>query len=166
MSKKTKRLLLLNVPYILFTLLGTKLGQAWRYAPGFGFSEKFLHLMEGMAAAFQTAMPSFQPFDLLIGVLFAAIVWLAVYIKGKNAKKFRKNQEYGSARWGTAEDIAPYMDPEFRNNIILTKTEMLTMNNRPPDPKTARNKNVLIIGGSGSGKTRFWLKPSAPSRAA
>ena len=160
MSKKTKRLLLLNLPYVLFALLGTKLGQAWRLAPGSGFSEKFLHLMEGMAAAFQTAMPSFLPFDLLIGVLFASIVWLAVYIKGKNAKKFRKNQEYGSARWGDAEDIAPYMDPDFKNNIILTKTEMLTMNNRPPDPKTARNKNVLIIGGSGSGKTRFWLKPN------
>ena len=160
MNKKTKRLLLLNLPYVLFALLGTKLGQAWRLAPGSGFSEKFLHLMEGMAAAFQTAMPSFLPFDLLIGVLFASIVWLAVYIKGKNAKKFRKNQEYGSARWGNAEDIAPYMDPDFKNNIILTKTEMLTMNNRPPDPKTARNKNVLIIGGSGSGKTRFWLKPN------
>ena len=160
MSKKAKRLLLLNLPYVLFALLGTKLGQAWRLAPGSGFSEKFLHLMEGMAAAFQTAMPSFLPFDLLIGVLFASIVWLAVYIKGKNAKKFRKNQEYGSARWGNAEDIAPYMDPDFKNNIILTKTEMLTMNNRPPDPKTARNKNVLIIGGSGSGKTRFWLKPN------
>ena len=160
MSKKTKRRLLLNLPYILFALLGTKLGQSWRLAPGFGFSEKFLHLMEGMAAAFQTAMPSFQPFDLLIGMIFAGIIWLAVYFKGKNAKKFRKNQEYGSARWGNAEDIAPYMDPEFRNNIILTKTEMLTMNNRPPDPKTARNKNVLIIGGSGSGKTRFWLKPN------
>ena len=160
MSKKAKRLLLLNLPYALFALLGTKLGQAWRLAPGSGFSEKFLHLMEGMAAAFQSAMPSFHPFDLLIGALFAGIVWLAVYIKGKNAKKFRKNQEYGSARWGNAEDIAPYIDPEFKNNIILTKTEMLTMNNRPPDPKTARNKNVLIIGGSGSGKTRFWLKPN------
>ena len=160
MSKKTKRLLLRYLPYVLFALLGTKLGQSWRLAPGFGFSEKFLHLMEGMAAAFLTAMPSFQPFDLLIGMIFACIIWLAVYLKGKNAKKFRKNQEYGSARWGNAEDIAPYMDPEFRNNIILTKTEMLTMNNRPPDPKTARNKNVLIIGGSGSGKTRFWLKPN------
>ena len=99
MSKKTKRLLLLNLPYVLFALLGTKLGQAWRLAPGSGFSEKFLHLMEGITAAFQTAMPSFRPFDLLIGILFVGIVWLAVYIKGKNAKKFRKNQEYGSARW-------------------------------------------------------------------
>ena len=160
MNKKTKRLLVLNLPYVLFALLGSKLGQAWRYAPGTGFSEKFLHLMEGMAAAFQTAVPSFQLFDLLIGVLFAAIVWLAVYIKGKNAKKFRKNQEYGSARWGTPEDIAPYMDDDFKNNIILTQTEMLTMNNRPADPKTARNKNVLIIGGSGSGKSRFWVKPN------
>ena len=160
MSKKTKRLLLRYLPYVLFALLGTKLGQSWRFAPGSSFSEKFLHLMEGMAAAFQTAMPSFHPFDLLIGFLFAGIVWLAVYIKGKNAKKFRKNQEYGSARWGNAEDIAPYMDPDFKNNIILTQTEMLTMNNRPPDPKTARNKNVLIVGGSGSGKSRFWVKPN------
>lgn len=141
-------------------MFGTKLGQAWRLAPGSGISEKLLHLVEGMAAAFQSAMPSFRPFDLLFGILFSAIIWIVVYVKGKNAKKFRKNQEYGSARWGNAEDIAPYMDPDFRNNIILTKTEMLTMNNRPPDPKTARNKNVLIIGGSGSGKTRFWLKPN------
>ena len=160
MSRKTKRLILLNLPYFLFALFGTKLGQAWRLAPGSGFSDKLLHLVEGMAAAFQSAMPSFRPFDLLFGILFSAIIWIAVYVKGKNAKKFRKNQEYGSARWGNAEDIAPYMDPDFRNNIILTKTEMLTMNNRPPDPKTARNKNVLIIGGSGSGKTRFWLKPN------
>ena len=151
---------MLNLPYVLFGLMGTKLGQAWRFAPGLGFSEKLLHLMEGMAAAFQTAMPSFQPFDLLIGGIVAALIRLAVYVKGKNAKKFRKNTEYGSARWGTAEDIAPYMDKDFRNNIILTKTEMLTMNSRPPDPKTARNKNVLIIGGSGSGKTRSWLKPN------
>ncbi|MBQ3703056.1 MAG: type IV secretory system conjugative DNA transfer family protein [Oscillospiraceae bacterium] len=140
--------------------MGTKLGQSWRYAPGAGFSEKLLHLVEGMAAAFQSAMPSFVPFDLFFGIIFAAIIWLAVYIRGQNAKKFRKNQEYGSARWGTAEDIAPYMDPDFKNNIILTKTEMLTMNNRPADPKTARNKNVLIIGGSGSGKSLFWVKPN------
>ena len=160
MSKKTKRLLLLNLPYVLFALLGTKLGQAWRLTPGSGFSEKFLHLMEGIASAFRSAMPSFRPFDMLFGVLDAGIIWLAVYIKRKNAKKFRKNSEYGSARWGNADDIAPYVDRDFRNNIILTKTEMLTMNNRPPDPKTARNKNVLIVGGSGSGKTRFWLKPN------
>ena len=166
MSRKINRFLLLYFPYVLFALIGTKLGQSWRYAPGAGFSEKLVHLVEGMAAAFQSAMPSFIPFDLFFGIIFAAIIWLAVYIRGQNAKKFRKNQEYGSARWGTAEDIAPYMDPDFKNNIILTKTEMLTMNNRPADPKTARNKNVLIIGGSGSGKSRFWVKPSAPSRAA
>ena len=160
MSRKTKRLLLLNLPYVLFALLGTKLGQSWRYAPGFGFSEKLLHLMEGMTAAFQSVMPSFQPFDILIGILIAAMIRLAVYIKGKNAKKFRKNTEYGSARWGTEDDIEPFMDEDFRNNIILTQTEMLTMNNRPSDPKTARNKNVLIIGGSGSGKSRFWVKPN------
>ena len=160
MNTKTKRFLLLNFPYVLFGLLGTKLGQSWRFAPGYGFSEKFLHIVEGMAIAFQSSLPSVHPFDLSFGVIFAAGIWLAVYEKSQHAKKFRKNQEYGSARWGNAQDIAPYMDKDFKNNIILTKTEMLTMNNRPADPKTARNKNVLIIGGSGSGKTRFWLKPN------
>ena len=160
MNTQTKRFLLLNFPYVLFGLLGTKLGQSWRFAPGYGFSEKFLHIVEGMAIAFQSSLPSVHPFDLSFGVIFAAAIWLAVYEKSQHAKKFRKNQEYGSARWGNAQDIAPYMDKDFKNNIILTKTEMLTMNNRPADPKTARNKNVLIIGGSGSGKTRFWLKPN------
>ena len=160
MNTKTKRFLLLNFSYVLFGLLGTKLGQSWRFAPGYGFSEKFLHIVEGMAIAFQSSLPSVHPFDLSFGVIFAAAIWLAVYEKSQHAKKFRKNQEYGSARWGNAQDIAPYMDKDFKNNIILTKTEMLTMNNRPADPKTARNKNVLIIGGSGSGKTRFWLKPN------
>ena len=160
MNQKARRFLLTYFPYVLFALMGTKLGQSWRYAPGVGLSEKLIHLVEGMAAAFQSVMPSFVPFDLFVGIIFAAIIWIAVYVRGQNAKKFRKNQEYGSARWGTVADIAPYMDPDFRNNIILTKTEMLTMNNRPPDPKTARNKNVLIIGGSGSGKTRSWLKPN------
>ena len=160
MNTKTKRFLLLNIPYVLFGLLGTKLGQSWRFAPGYGFSEKFLHIVEGMAIAFQSSLPSVHPFDLSFGVIFAAAIWIAVYEKSQHAKKFRKNQEYGSARWGNAQDIAPYMDKDFKNNIILTKTEMLTMNNRPADPKTARNKNVLIIGGSGSGKTRFWLKPN------
>ena len=160
MNTKTKRFLLLNFPYVLFGLLGTKLGQSWRFAPGYGFSEKFLHIVEGMASAFQSSLPSVHPFDLSFGVIFAAAIWLAVYEKSQHAKKFRKNQEYGSARWGNAQDIAPYMDKDFKNNIILTKTEMLTMNNRPADPKTARNKNVLIIGGSGSGKTRFWLTPN------
>ena len=160
MNTKTKRFLLLNFPYVLFGLLGTKLGQSWRFAPGYGFSEKFLHIVEGMAIAFQSSLPSVHPFDLSFGVIFAAAIWLAAYEKSQHAKKFRKNQEYGSARWGNAQDIAPYMDKDFKNNIILTKTEMLTMNNRPADPKTARNKNGLIIGGSGSGKTRFWLKPN------
>ncbi len=160
MNTKTKRFLLLNFPYVLFGLLGTKLGQSWRFAPGYGFSEKFLHIVEGMAIAFQSSLPSVHPFDLSFGVIFAAGIWLAVYEKSQHAKKFRKNQEYGSARWGNAQDIAPYMDKDFKNNIILTRTEMLTMNNRPADPKTARNKNVLIIGGSGSGKTRFWLTPN------
>ena len=160
MNTKTKRFLLLNFPYVLFGLLGTKLGQSWRFAPGYGFSEKVLHIVEGMAIAFQSSLPSVHPFDLSFGVIFAAGIWLAVYEKSQHAKKFRKNQEYGSARWGNAQDIAPYMDKDFKNNIILTKTEMLTMNNRPADPKTARNKNVLIIGGSGSGKSRFWVKPN------
>ena len=160
MNTKTKRFLLLNFPYVLFGLLGTKLGQSWRFAPGYGFSEKVLHIVEGMAIAFQSSLPSVHPFDLSFGVIFAVSIWIAVYEKSQHAKKFRKNQEYGSARWGNAQDIAPYMDKDFKNNIILTRTEMLTMNNRPADPKTARNKNVLIIGGSGSGKTRFWLTPN------
>ena len=160
MNTKTKRFLILNAPYLIFALLGTKLGQAARLAPGTDFSGKALHIMEGLGAAFQSAVPSFHPIDLLVGFAFAAILRLAVYAKGKNAKKFRKNVEYGSARWGTAEDIRPYIDPDFKKNVILTQTERLTMNSRPKDPKTARNKNVLIVGGSGSGKTRFWLKPN------
>ena len=129
-------------------------------APGADFSRKLIQLMSGLTLAFETAWPSFHPADLCVGILFAIGLKLAVYIKGKNAKKYRKNMEYGSARWGTSKDIEPYVDPKFENNIILTQTESLTMNNRPADPKNARNKNVLIIGGSGSGKTRFWLKPN------
>ena len=155
-----KKLALPNIPYVFIALFATKLGQAWRLAPGMDFSGKTLHLMEGFAAAFQSALPSFHPIDLCVGVAAALLIRLIVYVKGKNAKKFRKNLEYGSARWGTAEDIKPYVDPAFENNIILTQTERLTMNSRPKDPKTARNKNVLIVGGSGSGKTRFWLKPN------
>lgn len=147
-------------PYLIFALFGTKFGQGIRIAPGSNASEKFLHLMEGLNTAFSSILPSLHPLDLLFGTAFAVIVWLAVYEKGKNAKKFRKGIEYGSARWGKHEDIVPYLDPDPENNIILTKTESLTMNNRPADPKTARNKNVLVIGGSGSGKTRFFIKPN------
>ena len=155
-----KKIILPNLPYLLFVLLGTKCGQAARIAPGMDFSQKALHILDGFRLAFKSLLPSFHPADLLVGLLIAAALRLAVYVKGKNAKKFRKNMEYGSARWGTHEDIAPYIDPVFENNIILTQTESLTMNNRPKDPRTARNKNVLVIGGSGSGKTRFFIKPN------
>lgn len=159
-KKNWKKILIPNIPYLFIALFATKIGQAVRLAPGTDFSGKALHMMEGVRDAFASPMPSFHPADLGIGICIAAAMRLAVYIKGKNAKKFRHNQEYGSARWGTAADIAPYVDPTFENNMILTQTESLTMNNRPTDPRTARNKNVLIIGGSGSGKTRFWLKPN------
>ena len=155
-----KKIILPNLPYLLFALLGTKCGQAARLAPGLDFSQKALHILDGFRLAFESLLPSFHSADLLVGLLIAAALRLAVYVKGKNAKKFRKNMEYGSARWGTHEDIAPYIDQVFENNIILTQTESLTMNNRPKDPKTARNKNVLVIGGSGSGKTRFFIKPN------
>ena len=155
-----KKFLLPNIPYVFIALFATKLGQAWRLAPGMDFSGKALHLMEGFAAAFQSALPSFHPIDLCVGVAAALLIRLIVYVKGKNAKKFRKNLEYGSARWGKPEDIAPYVDPKFENNVILTQTERLMMSNRPKDPKTARNKNVLVVGGSGSGKTRFYVKPN------
>ena len=155
-----KKFLLPNIPYVFIALFATKLGQAWRLAPGTDFSGKALHLMEGFAAAFQSALTSFHPIDLCVGVAAALLIRLIVYVKGKNAKKFRKNLEYGSARWGKPEDIAPYVDPKFENNVILTQTERLMMSNRPKDPKTARNKNVLVVGGSGSGKTRFFIKPN------
>ena len=155
-----KKFLLPNIPYVFIALFATKLGQAWRLAPGMDFSGKALHIMEGFAAAFQSALPSFHPIDLCAGVAAALLIRLIVYVKGKNAKKFRKNLEYGSARWGKPEDIAPYVDPKFENNVILTQTERLMMSNRPKDPKTARNKNVLVVGGSGSGKTRFFIKPN------
>ena len=155
-----KKYLLPNIPYVFIALFATKLGQAWRLAPGMDFSEKALHIMDGFAAAFQSALPSFHPIDLCVGVAAALLIRLIVYVKGKNAKKFRKNLEYGSARWGRPEDIAPYVDPKFENNVILTQTERLMMSNRPKDPKTARNKNVLVVGGSGSGKTRFFIKPN------
>ena len=155
-----KKLALPNIPYVFIALFATKLGQAWRLAPGMDFSGKALHLMEGFATAFSSLVPSFHPIDLCVGVAAALLIRLIVYVKGKNAKKFRKNLEYGSARWGKPEDIAPYVDPKFENNVILTQTERLMMSNRPKDPKTARNKNVLVVGGSGSGKTRFFVKPN------
>jgi len=160
MNAKTKKLLLMNLPYLFVALFATKLDLAWRLAAGADASKKLLHLMDGLTAAFASPLPSFHPADLCVGVLLAAALRLVVYIKGRNAKKFRKNVEYGSARWGKAEDIKPYIDPIFENNVILTQTERLTMTNRPKDPKTARNKNVLIVGGSGSGKTRFFIKPN------
>ena len=160
MQINIKKYILPNLPYVMIGLYATKLGQMWRLAPGADFSAKVLGLMDGFAAAFQSAAPSFHPVDLLVGLLCGAALRLAVYVKGKNAKKYRHNMEYGSARWGNAQDIAPYIAPKFEDNIILTQTERLTMNSRPKDPKTARNKNVLIVGGSGSGKTRFFLKPN------
>jgi type IV secretion system protein VirD4 len=158
--KTTIKKLLPNLPYLFIGLFATNLGEAWRLASGADFSAKLMHILDGLTAAFRTPMPSFHLSDLLIGLLLAAALRLAVYVKGRNARKFRKNVEYGSARWGTAKDIQPYIDPVFENNVILTQTERLTMNNRPKDPRTARNKNVLIVGGSGSGKTRFVLKPN------
>ena len=155
-----KKLILPNIPYVFIALLATKLGQAARFAPGTDFSSKALHIMDGLTLAFENILPSFHPVDLLVGIAAGVILKLVVYFKGKNAKKFRKNLEYGSARWGTREDIAPFVDPVFENNVILTQTESLMMSNRPKDPRNARNKNVLVIGGSGSGKTRFFLKPN------
>ena len=155
-----KKIVLRTVPYVCIALYGTKIGQAWRLAAGTAFAEKFLHWSDGFMKAFASPLPSFYPQDVLVGIAIAAAFYAAVYVKGKNAKKFRHNVEYGSARWGTAKDIAPYADPVFANNIILMQTERLTMNSRPKDPRTARNKNVLVVGGSGSGKTRFFVKPN------
>lgn len=160
MSKKMKKLLILNIPYLVLGLLFTKLPEAWRYTSGADLGQKILNLGEGLSQAFAVPFPSFYPTDLLIGLAIGVLLRLIIYVRSKNAKKYRKGVEYGSARWGNAKDIEPYVDPTFQNNVILTQTERLTMNNRPKDPKTARNKNVLIVGGSGSGKTRFWLKPN------
>ena len=160
MKPNIKKLLILNAPYLLFVWLFMKVGEAFRLSPGADLSGKLLHIMEGVTAAFESPMPSLNGQDFLIGVAGAVILRIAVYMKGKNAKKYRKGVEYGSARWGTAEDIKPYIDPVFDNNIPLTQTERLTMNSRPKSPKYARNKNILVIGGSGSGKTRFFVKPS------
>ena len=155
-----KKLLILNLPYLLMGLFATNFGEAWRMAQGADASAKMLSFFSTLPVALASWWPSLHPLDLLVGLCCGAGLRLAVYLKSKNAKKYRHGMEYGSARWGTHEDIAPYVDPVFQNNVILTKTESLTMNSRPKDPKTARNKNVLVIGGSGSGKTRFWLKPN------
>lgn len=155
-----KKLILPNIPYLLFVYLFDKVGQAVRLAPGADLSGKVLSLGEGFSTAFTNPLPSLAPMDLLIGIFGAVLIRLIVYVKGKNAKKYRKGIEYGSARWGTAEDIKPYTDPVFQNNVLLTQTERLTMNSRPKQPKYARNKNILVIGGSGSGKTRFFVKPN------
>ena len=161
MSKKEiKRLVILNIPYLILGLLATNLGEAWRLAEGTDISAKLLAFFSTVGQAFANPMPSFYPSDFLVGLFAGGCVRLAVYLKGKNAKKYRHNMEYGSARWGTAADIAPFIAPKFEDNVILTKTERLMMSNRPKNPKYARNKNVLIVGGSGSGKTRFWLKPN------
>lgn len=162
---KLKKLLILNVPYILMGFFATNLGEAWRLAEGADASAKLLSFFNTLPTALNNPLPSFYPLDLFIGIACGAGLRLTVYLKGKNAKKYRHNEEYGSARWGTAKDIEPFMVPDFEDNIILTKTERLMMSNRPKNPANARNKNVLIVGGSGSGKTRFWLKPSAPVRA-
>ena len=159
MKKRSVKLLTGSIPYVFIALFATKLGQTWRLADGASLGERLLNLGSGFAEAMQSPLPSFHPLDLLVGVLTALLIRLIVYEKSKNAKKYRRNVEYGSARWGKADDIVPYIDPVFRNNVILTQTERLMMNNRPKDPKTARNKNVLVVGGSGSGKTRFFIKP-------
>jgi len=155
-----KKIILPNLPYVLFVWLFDKVGQTFRLAGGADLSTKILNLGGGISAAFESMVPSFHPADLLIGIAGAVIIRLVVYFKGRNAKKYRKGMEYGSARWGGAEDIKPYMDPVFQNNVLLTQTERLTMQGRPKQPKYARNKNILVIGGSGSGKTRFFCKPN------
>ena len=159
-TKKLIKLLALYLPYILLGLVATNFGEAWRLAEGKELGDKIMSMMGTIPVAFANPLPSLHPLDLLVGLCCGAGLRLAVYLRGKNAKKYRHGMEYGSARWGTAKDIEPFMAPKFADNIILTKTERLMMSNRPPDPKNARNKNVLVVGGSGSGKTRFWLKPN------
>ena len=160
MTGKVKKLVLLNLPYLIFVYLFDKLCQGVRLAPGADASEKLLHIGQGFSAAFASLAPSFHLVDLCVGAAGAVLIRLVVYSKGKNAKKYRKGMEYGSARWGTPADIAPYMDKDFSQNVLLTQTERITMSSRPKEPKYARNKNILVIGGSGSGKTRFFVKPN------
>lgn len=159
---KWKKRLIFSLPYIIFGLVSTNLGEAWRLAEDVNASEKLQDMFQSgtLQAAFQNPLPSLYPADLVVGVLCGILLRLAVYMKRKNAKKFRQNEEYGSARWGTHADIEPFEDPDFENNVILSQTERLTMSSRPPVPKYSRNKNILVVGGSGSGKTRFVLKPN------
>lgn len=157
---KMKKLILTNLPYVLFVYPFGKLAEAFRLAPGTGLSEKILSIGDGFQQAFASVLPAFHPIDILVGIAGAVVIRIAVYFKGKNAKKFRPGTEYGSARWGTPADIAPFVDDDFFNNIPITQTERITMSSRPKQPKYARNKNILVIGGSGSGKTRFFAKPS------
>ena len=159
-TKKLTKLLALYLPYILLGLVATNFGEAWRLAEGKELGDKIMSMVGTLPLAFANPLPSLHPLDLLIGFFCGAGLRLAVYLRSKNAKKYRHGMEYGSARWGSPKDIEPFMAPKFADNIILTKTERLMMSNRPPDPKNARNKNVLVVGGSGSGKTRFWLKPN------
>ena len=159
-TKKLTKLLALYLPYILLGLVATNLGEAWRLSDGKELGDKIMAMMGTVPLAFANPLPSLHPLDFLVGLCCGAGLRLTVYLRGKNAKKYRHGMEYGSARWGTPKDIEPFMAPKFADNIILTKTERLMMSNRPPDPKNARNKNVLVVGGSGSGKTRFWLKPN------
>ena len=159
-TAKLKKLLIRILPYLMVGLVCTNFGEAWRLAEGADASEKMLSFLSMIGTAFENPSPSLHPLDLFVGALAGAAMWLAVYLRGKNAKHYRHNQEYGSARWGGPKDIEPFMDPVFENNIILTRTERLMMSNRPKNPANARNKNVLIVGGSGSGKTRFWIKPN------
>ena len=168
-TKKLTKLLALYLPYLLLGLVATNFGEVWRLAEGKELGDKIMSMMGTIPVAFANPLPSLHPLDLLVGLCCGAGLRLAVYLRGKNAKKYRHGMEYGSARWGTAKDIEPFMAPKFSDNIILTKTERLMMSNRPPDPKNARNKNVLVVGGSGSGKTRFWRfchanRPPAASR--
>lgn len=160
MSTKTKKLLILNMPYVIAGMLATNIWEAWRLAEGADTSAKLFSFFAAMGVAFSNPLPSFHPADLLFGIICGAALRFAVWMKGRNAKKYRHGMEYGTARWGTQRDIASFIDPEFQNNVILTRTERLMMGNRPKNPANARNKNVLIVGGSGSGKTRFWLKPN------
>lgn len=154
------RRLILSIPYLLIALLSTKLSLAWRTSSGSDLSAHIMCFLSMLESAFRSPWPSIHPADLMFGAVCGGLLRLAVYLKGRNAKKYRRGVEYGSARWGTHKDIAPFEDPDFSQNIILTKTERLTMSNRPKNPKYARNKNVLVVGGSGSGKTRYWLKPN------